>query len=482
MDRRQFLKGMISSAAFLGGGAGSMLSNKALAACNLPQVPKTLVNIMLYGGADLRYLFVPSPNGGASMDYVDAFWAARRNIYTTDINALYSGSEANPGIFETEYDELTDSTGYKFGIHKRCGWLRDQFELGNVAIIANSFCSRNRRHDQSQLNANVGEPEYDDLIYDREGWGGRLLEQLANPAENVVELSHEISVFCNGTSPGERLKQVIHAQNMRDIALPNAGSGTGSGDVTIRALRSYYEARGAEVAIEKPADWPYHLFFQHNTAFRDFGGLVKTQLDSCGGLPGSLLALNLHRHHFRQQCWNLYDGALAANILGNRVVSMRYDGWDTHSNQKIGIENNLEDLFGLAGIGGLATTTGELSLLANNANDNMVFLFSTDFGRQLSANGARGTDHGRGVYTILIGEAVNGGIYGDMFPEYEITPGDNGVSPYERQGADIEGQTSVERIYAAACDWMKGDSGKQVFPGAENSDLESGVVLANLLS
>ena len=44
---------------------------------------------------------------------------------------------------------------FSFGIHKSCGWLKDQFNLGNVAVVANAFCSLNRRHDQSQLNANV---------------------------------------------------------------------------------------------------------------------------------------------------------------------------------------------------------------------------------------------------------------------------------------------------------------------------------------
>ena len=67
-------------------------------------------------------------------------------------------------------------SGLDFGIYGRCEWLKNEFLAGRVAVIANSFCSRNRRHDQSQLNANTGEPAFDGLYYDRDGWGGRLAE------------------------------------------------------------------------------------------------------------------------------------------------------------------------------------------------------------------------------------------------------------------------------------------------------------------
>lgn len=484
MERRNFLKGLLSGATVLGAGAGTLLSAPALAACAPPQVPRTLVNIMLYGGADLRYLLVPSPNQPDLGDYTAAFWNARRSLYTTNPTAPYTGSPENPGTFELEYDEVEDSaTGLRFGIHNKCGWLRDQFESGNVAIIANSFCSRNRRHDQSQLNANAGEPEYDNLIYDRDGWGGRLLSQIASSRQNIVELSHEISVFCNGEIPGARLERVVHAQNMRDIALPNINTqwpATDPRNVTVRALRAYYEARGSEVTAIQPSSWPYHVFFQHNAAFREFGDAVQAQLDMCGPLPDALLALNLNQNHFRQQCWNLYDACLVADIIGERVISMRYDGWDTHNNQKARIDDNLQDLFGVVGTGGLATLGDELSLLSNNADSHLTYVFTTDFGRQIAANGARGTDHGRGVATIIVGKAVNGGVYGELFPLSEITPV-NGLTPYEKPGADVVGLTSVERIFARLCDWVEPGVGSLVFPNAGSSDLEAGVDLTNLL-
>ena len=477
MNRRDFLRNTLYASMAAGTGFGMGFPLPALSACPITDLPRTLVNVMLYGGADLRFLFMPAPSH-FSAAYMDSLWAARRTLYSNSYNSYTE-------MFDNEYMLVNDPvSGLDFGIYKRCGWLKSEFEAGRVAVIANSFCSRNRRHDQSQLNANVGEPGYEQRLYDRDGWGGRLVERL-DGLPNTVELSHEISVFGNGTAVGKRLGQVIHAQNTRDIALPNVdgGSKTSRRNILTRALKSYYQARGLEVETEKPAGWPYHLFFQHNSAFREFGDAVQARLDACGPLPAELAGLNLYSGHFEQQCRNLYDVCQVSDILNLRTLSMRYDGWDTHNNQSARIGNNLEDLFGAAG--GLATAMQQISNLAylsNPAQGQLVFFFSTDFGRQLRANGDRGTDHGRGVYSIVLGEYVAGGLYGEMFPERESNPDANGKIPLETSGADIEGLTSTERILAKACDWMQPGSGSAVFPGAGSSAIENGVNLNNLFA
>ncbi len=97
---------------------------------------------------------------------------------------------------------------------------------------------------------------------------------------------------------------------------------------------------------------------------------------------------------------------------------------------------------------------------------------SSDFGWQLRANGDDGTDHGRGIYTILAGYGVTGGVYGEMFPERESVEDGNGRIPLETSGADIEGRTSTERVLAEACEWMQPGSSGAVFPNAGASDVE----------
>jgi hypothetical protein len=107
-----------------------------------------------------------------------------------------------------------------------------------------------------------------------------------------------------------------------------------------------------------------------------------------------------------------------------------------------------------------------------------VFFLSSDFGRQLRANGDKGTDHGRGLYAMLIGADVNGGLYGEMFPEREAMPDGNGKVPLQTSGADVLGQTTTKKILSEACDWMEPGSGDIVFRNAADSlDLEPGVSL-----
>ena len=463
MKRREFLRNtVLGSVAF---SAGMSLPGNLLAACTTVEVPRTLVNLMFYGGMDSRFIFMPSP-GHFDLNYLDKLWAARANLYP-------AGYPDYATMFAAEYDAVTDPLGgVDFGIFKRCGWLKNEFNAGRVAVIANSFCSRNRRHDQSQLNANLGEPDFSDLYYNRSGWGGRLVEELAG-TPNTLELSHEISVYGNGTTDGERLTNVIHAKDTRDIALPNPENWavTDRRSVLTRALKSYYEARGSELANQTSS--PFNLFFQHNQAFRVFGDQVKDRLDDCGPLPAALSALDLYSGHFENQCRNLYDVCLAPDILNVGTVSMRYDGWDTHNGQYGRIGNNLEDVFGSSG--GLATALGQIANIPTTgapAVEQLTFCVSSDFGRQLRANGDDGTDHGRGIYTILAGYGVTGGVYGEMFPERESVEDGNGRIPLETSGADIEGRTSTERVLAEACEWMQSGSSGAVFPNAGASDIE----------
>ncbi|NIM71571.1 MAG: DUF1501 domain-containing protein [Xanthomonadales bacterium] len=476
LNRREFLRNALYASLAGGTALGLTWPTRALAACGAVAMPRTLVNLMLYGGIDSRFVFMPSP-GHPNTSYLDKLWAARENLYTTAYPDYAS-------MFGAEYGLVADPLGGpEFGIHNSCGWLRDEFNAGRMAIVANSFCSRNRRHDQSQLNANVGEPDYDALYYDRDGWGGRLVEQLGADS-TTVELSHEISVFGHGTVIGERLKQVVHAQDTRDIALPNVNPAWHVADrrnVLIRALKSYYEARGSELKTQTAS--PFNIFFQHNRAFREFGDAIEARLESCGPLPPELAGLDLYSHHFERQCRNLYDICLAPDILNLRTVSMRYDGWDTHNNQYQRITRNLQDVFGAAG--GLATAMQQIEGLpaaGPPAREQLVVFVSSDFGRQLRANGDRGTDHGRGIYSILAGHGVNGGVYGDMFPDREALPDGNGRIPLETSGADIQGLTSTERILAAACEWMQPGSAAQVFPGAGNAAIEAPGLLDSLLA
>jgi len=475
MKRRDFLKLTLYSSALAG--VGSPLSS-ALAAHGGSH--RTLINIMCLGGADFRYLFAPSPLDTA---YAGKYWEARQ--------ALYNSGGASYASYQDAWDALYAQTSggpvNGFGIHNNAGWLKTQFDNNNVAIVCNVVGSTNRRHDHSQLIVNTGDPTASQFVFDRDGWGGRLAEAIGDA--NVVSMTNNISVFAKGTDAANRNAQVIHARDTRNFAL---SSGTNvTQQKMARALKNYYLSKRAQAASQA-ADWPYRKFLQHEQAIRDFGDPFKALTDA-NPLPASLTSLTLNAPGFAKQCANIYDSFTGADLFKLRVASAEYGGWDTHRQQKNQFEKNISDIFGTGQ--GLDTLTAALPI---ETVDNTVFVFTTDFGRQLRANGDAGTDHGSGNYMILVGPAVNGGVYGDMFPISEIigtpgrsdVPGSGRLPRYNIPGGDIEGLTSFERVLGEACDWVEPGTGVQVFPNTAFNNLgvypdgpilESGVDLTNLL-
>jgi uncharacterized protein (DUF1501 family) len=98
---------------------------------------------------------------------------------------------------------------------------------------------------------------------------------------------------------------------------------------------------------------------------------------------------------------------LAKANVGLEVAFADVGGWDTHVNQGASqgqLATRLNDF--ARSIAALATDLG-------NALDDTVILTMSEFGRAVSENGNRGTDHGHGNAMLAIGGGVRGGrVYG----------------------------------------------------------------------
>jgi uncharacterized protein (DUF1501 family) len=91
--------------------------------------------------------------------------------------------------------------------------------------------------------------------------------------------------------------------------------------------------------------------------------------------------------------------------LGTRIFYAAEGGFDTHSEQ-VKIQNGLWN--------GISAAVGAFfaDLRAHNADDDVVMLIWSEFGRRVIDNGS-GTDHGAGGVSLLIGDPVKGGMYGE---------------------------------------------------------------------
>lgn len=470
MNRRSFIK-------------QTAIGGLALSTLGLPRVSfaapdrdTIFVSIFLSGGPDLRYLLVP-PYDSSQGSYGNTFWQKRARTYGI--------SSQDTTAQEDKWNEYLhlNSGGVQFGIHNRCGWLKSQFDSGNVAIINNMFGSTNRDHAHSTLMLETGDTTLPANASEHSGWGGRLAKACDR---NIISLSDSVRQFCYGPHPlyqGDHDNSiVIDGRDSRQMGLYEYNTDLGSNEwrwhtagIMSRALTSYYAAK----ALDVDQSSPYHQILQHEQTVRSAGRVVAARLDALP-LPQEIIDLytggsanELNSHYFARQIRNIYDLVACEDILLANIFGAQYSGWDHHSHMYNAIEPMLEDLFGTGK--GLDTLYTQLAANQSTIPGRLVVLIHGEFGRQLAANGDYGTDHGVGNHTILIGNRINGGIYGDMFPASEIPK-------FDQAGTNIEGLTSFLQLFGRCCEHLKTGSGDTVIPGWQSSTLENGLNLSNLFT
>jgi uncharacterized protein (DUF1501 family) len=147
-------------------------------------------------------------------------------------------------------------------------------------------------------------------------------------------------------------------------------------------------------------------------------------------------------------------GAMSHRI-GTKVFFVQTGGFDNHAGQDttgtngtyVRLMATLND--GLAAFYSDLRNTGLL-------NDTLVLSFS-EFGRRVSENGSRGTDHGAASVMMALGGGVRGGLYGTA---PSLNPDPQNVT-LENNGNDVRFETDFRSVYAKVIDnWLGGDSAR----------------------
>lgn len=399
ISRRLFIRDGVASVS-LGLAAPAFL--RAIAQAQ-GRTSRRLVVVYLGGGNDALTTLVP---------YRDPAYYSRRPTI-----AVPAGVALQVG---------TDTAGNALGLHPALGGLHDVFNDGRLAIVQRTgYAESSRSHFEATDIFGTANPQ----VVGGSGWLGRYLDTLPRPLD-------ALTAWNTGTGTPRTL---VSAQTTVP-SIPDADSyafaSPNDGDLALE------EREAAQVMAASAAAGRPHLAFVNgvNLSALDTLDRVATvsSYEGTVAYPGTGFGLAL----------KTVAGAIARGI-GSRVYWVSTGGYDTHAQQG-GADGNYANLMRTLG-GGLGAFHSDLRN-QGLADDTAVVVFS-EFGRRVTENASRGTDHGAAGLMFVLGGRVRGGLYGTAA---SLTPGHPTL---ENDSGDVRFETDFRAVYARLLDgWLGVDS------------------------
>jgi uncharacterized protein (DUF1501 family) len=402
MTRREFFQNGIATFT-VGVAAPAFLSDLARAQ---GASSRNLVVLDLSGGNDGLSMLVP---------YTDSFYYNRRPTL-----AIPAGTVLQVG---------SDSSGKALGLHPRLTGIRDIFNQGRLALIQRvGYQNSSRSHFTGTDIWSAANPSNSQAS----GWVGRYLSTLGS-------LDPLAAWNTTGDTP-----HVLQYPGVSVASIPSVTSyafqspNTGSEAVLERSAAT-------SIASHVPVDRPHIAFVSASVQ------AAMATLDRVAAV-GQYRPSVTYPANGLGQALQAVAGSMAKDI-GTKVFYVQTGGFDTHAGQ---------DTTSAAGAYVKLMGTLNDALLAfyndlkNQAllNDTLVLSFS-EFGRRITENGSKGTDHGAASVMIAMGGGVRGGLYGTAA---SLNP-DPQNPTLENSGGDVHYETDFRSAYAKVIDnWLGGDS------------------------
>ncbi len=444
-DRRRFLRTALcataSSAAF-----GSMFGKLSLAhAATAPHLLlgddyRALVCVYLYGGNDSFNMVVPRDTSHYNT------YAATRGPLALARNDLLA---LNPTV--------PPSDGAQYGLHPRMGALRDLFESGRAAIVANTgpllypVTKAQYQSGSVAVPAQLASHSDQEVLWQlpqaetlgaRLGWGGKLADIFfasnSNPilsmnvslgGENVYQAGAQVSPYFMSSYGVEAMWPVGYPSSRRDafdalLAQSHAHVFERAYVGKINRTRAVSAQVGAALDTLPENQSPY-------TAFE----AAWANLPSPRDMPGIGRELRMIARMI----------ALRSTLqMTRQIFFVGVGGFDTHATQLVDHAELMEDL-AIA----LKTFHDVIGSASINLASKVTTFTASEFGRSLFVNGD-GTDHAWGAHHVVVGGAVNGRrIYGTM----PSLIGNSNTNPDDTGYGQIIPTQSVDQYAATLAKW-----------------------------
>jgi uncharacterized protein (DUF1501 family) len=403
MNRRAFLKDGV--AAFtISFAAPAFLSDLARAQ---GASSRNLVVLDLTGGNDGLSMLVP---------YTDSAYYSRRPTL-----AIPAGSVLQVG---------SDSSGKALGLHPRLTGLKDIFNQGRLALIQRvGYENSSRSHFFGTDIWSTANPSNSA----GNGWVGRYLATLPPPLDPLVAWN------TTGDTPHALLSSAVSVASIPSVSgyafnSPNSGS-----EATLE------RAAATSIASHVPVDKPHVAFVSTSVQ------AAMATLDRVAAV-GSYKPTVAYPTNGFGQALQAIAGAMAKGT-GTRVFWVQTGGYDTHASQDTNTDTG-------AYVRLMVTLNDGLTAFYNDLknqgllNQSLLLSFS-EFGRRISENGSRGTDHGSASVMMAMGGSVHGGLFGTA-PSLAADPQNPTL---ENNTQDVKFENDFRSVYARVVDnWLGGDS------------------------
>jgi len=403
MNRRAFLKDGV--AAFtISFAAPAFLSDLARAQ---GASSRNLVVLDLTGGNDGLSMLVP---------YTDTAYYSRRPTL-----AIPAGAVLQVG---------SDSSGKALGLHPKLAGLKDIFNQGRLALIQRvGYENSSRSHFFGADIWSTANPSNSA----GNGWVGRYLATLPPPLDPLVAWN------TTGDTPHALLSSTVSVASIPSVSgyafnSPNSGS-----EATLE------RAAATSIASHVPVDKPHVAFVSTSVQ------AAMATLDRVAAV-GSYKPTVTYPSSGFGQALQAIAGAMAKGT-GTKVFWVQTGGYDTHASQDTNTDTG-------AYVRLMVTLNDGLTAFYNDVknqgllNQSLLLSFS-EFGRRISENGSRGTDHGSASVMMAMGGSVHGGLFGTA-PSLAADPQNPAL---ENNAQDVKFENDFRSVYARVIDnWLGGDS------------------------
>ncbi|TQV67707.1 DUF1501 domain-containing protein [Exilibacterium tricleocarpae] len=433
LSRRSFLGGCAALGAtpLLSSILQLKLMNSAYAAGLTPasiQNPdeyRAMVCVFLFGGNDSFNMLAP--------------------YESTEYNH-YANVRTDLALPRGQLQSINDNRGRPFGLHSNMAAVKDLYNAGKLAFVANlgtlvrptTLSDYNNgialprglfSHNDQQQAWQTSVPESEQAI----GWGGRLADLVnsVNPASPIsMNISlNSINIFQNG-----------------EAVTPYVISNNGSVRLQGYNGSSFFNQLFTRTTDSALAQSYQNLLKQNYARNRRDAIDTATAFDSA--TRGASITTRFPNSALGAQLKMVARTISARNTLGakRQTFFVSVGGYDNHDELLTNQRGLLSQLS--AALGAFYQATTELGI-----SDKVTTFTASDFGRTLTSNG-RGSDHAWGGNQIVMGGAVNGGhVFGDYPTNLSEPRGADGNSIDAGRGRLLP-TTSTDEFYAELARWF----------------------------